>query len=310
MKITVVGAGVIGLSCALRLCEAGHDVHVVARDFSPNTTSNVAAAVWFPYLAYPFDLVTRWGKITFDECVRLAADPASGIIMREVYDLREAVIAAPWWHDAVPHVGHAMAEELPPQYPDGFVISAPVIEMDRYLPYLHQRVLALGATFEQRELHSFDELDADILVNCSGLGARELAHDDAVFPIRGQIIRTTRMNIEKVWIDDAEISHGPVSYIIPRSDDCVLGGVAEEHNWSLDVDPAIATAIFARCCGLEPRLQTAEILQHRVGLRPGRATIRLERETVNGQTIIHNYGHGGAGVTLSWGCAADVVSLM
>ena len=52
-RVIVVGAGVIGLSCAVRLLEAGHRVDVLARDLPRETTSAVAAAIWYPYRAWP-----------------------------------------------------------------------------------------------------------------------------------------------------------------------------------------------------------------------------------------------------------------
>jgi D-amino-acid oxidase len=101
-----------------------------------------------------------------------------------------------------------------------------------------------------------------------------------------------------------------VTYIIPRREDCILGGTADEDQWDTTPDPVIAESILRRCIAIEPRLADAEILEHTVGLRPGRDAIRLEREDRDGRVIVHNYGHGGAGVTLSWGCAEEVVALL
>ena len=99
--------------------------------------------------------------------------------------------------------------------------------------------------------------------------------------------------------------------IYPHSDHVILGGTAEPEVWSRDPDDAIAAAIVDRCVRLEPRLADATILEHRVGLRPTRSTIRLEAErSATGSPIIHNYGHSGAGVTLAWGCAHEVANLL
>jgi D-amino-acid oxidase len=108
----------------------------------------------------------------------------------------------------------------------------------------------------------------------------------------------------------AESADGSPTYIFPRSDGCILGGTAQKDNWSLAVDPATAADIRARCEQIEPTLHDAEVLAQLVGLRPGRHEVRLEVEHIGQrQAVIHNYGHGGAGVTLSWGCAAEVVQL-
>jgi D-amino-acid oxidase len=76
--------------------------------------------------------------------------------------------------------------------------------------------------------------------------------------------------------------------------------------WDLDVDPATESAILARGRALVPALEHAAIVSHAVGLRPGRSEVRLETVRRPGGIIVHNYGHGGGGVTLSWGCADEV----
>ena len=86
----------------------------------------------------------------------------------------------------------------------------------------------------------------------------------------------------------------------------ILGGTATAGDDNIDPDPAVAAAIVERCARIEPRLLSARVIGHRVGLRPARPTVRLEREG----RIVHNYGHGGAGVTLSWGCARYVTTLI
>jgi D-amino-acid oxidase len=147
-----------------------------------------------------------------------------------------------------------------------------------------------------------------LAINCTGLGARELVNDDSLYAIRGQIVRVARAGIEKFLLDEDE-GRG-VAYIIPRSDDCVLGGTAEDRCENTEPDAKTSKSIFERCAAIEPRLRDAMILSHAAGLRPGRAAIRLEVETwASGKALIHNYGHGGAGVTLSWGCAREVTKL-
>jgi D-amino-acid oxidase len=110
---------------------------------------------------------------------------------------------------------------------------------------------------------------------------------------------------------------GPLSlaYVIPRDRDVILGGTAERGEWDLTPEPEITEEIREKTKRLEPRVADARVLEVNVGLRPGRTTVRVEREELPaedgraGGTVIHNYGHGGAGYTLSWGCAEDVVAL-
>jgi D-amino-acid oxidase len=90
----------------------------------------------------------------------------------------------------------------------------------------------------------------------------------------------------------------------------VLGGTEVAGDWNTEPVPAVAMRILRDCAAVEPRLNGARVLGHRVGLRPFRPQVRLEAEPPgNGPLVVHNYGHGGAGITLSWGCAAEAAAL-
>ena len=93
---------------------------------------------------------------------------------------------------------------------------------------------------------------------------------------------------------------------MPRADEIVVGGTEEHDEWSRTPDPATAADILDRASALVPALRGAVVVRHKVGLRPARPAVRLEREG----DVVHCYGHGGAGVTLSWGCADEVVGLV
>ena len=183
----------------------------------------------------------------------------------------------------------------------------PVIEMPLYLPHLASRVLQGGGTIERRRIASLDDACAAsrVVVNASGLGARALCQDETVAPIRGQVVRVRNPGLTQ-FVVDVDAPNG-ATYIIPRSEDCVLGGTADDGAWDAVPDMSTAARIIERCAMLEPALRSVEVLEHRVGLRPGRPAVRIEAEPFGRATVIHNYGHGGAGVTVAWGCAADVV---
>ncbi|CAA9414234.1 MAG: D-amino-acid oxidase [uncultured Rubrobacteraceae bacterium] len=309
-RVVVIGCGVIGLSTALRLREAGLDARIVAADPPERTTSAVAAAIWYPYRAYPEGEVLRWGRRTFEVFEELAAEPRTGVRMREGLELRRERAGEPWWAGAVPGVRRCTGDELPPGYGDGHAFVVPVVEMPLYLRYLRDRFAAAGGTVEMRTVSRVGELagEAALVVNCAGLGARGLVGDASVAPIRGQVLRVRNPGLERFFLDEDDPEG--VTYVVPRSEDCVLGGTADEGAWDTGPDPGTAAAILRRCSDLEPRLAGAEVLGHGVGLRPGRPEVRLEREAGDGLPVVHNYGHGGSGVTLSWGCAEEATDLV
>jgi D-amino-acid oxidase len=314
MNIVVIGCGVSGLTTGLRLLQAGYAVSIWARDLPPHTTSNVAAAVWYPYKAYPTDKVTAWSAEAYRVFKQFQSVADSGVIMASVLEVKRALSPDPWWATAVEHVRHARSDELPPGYADGYVFTAPVIDTSIYLDYLMRIFQSQGGQIVQRTVVDLAEAFAQstVVVNCSGLGARELVHDVDLYPSRGQIVRIRHNGFRRVLLDD-EIP-GQVSYIVPRTHDIVLGGTDQEHNESTAISADDTQAILRGCAKLAPEfavITAADILDVVCGLRPVRTTVRVEGERPTPERLlIHNYGHGGAGITLSWGCAAEVVALV
>jgi D-amino-acid oxidase len=304
-RVIVVGAGVVGLSCAVRLQEAGHRVDVLARDLPLETTSSVAAAVWYPYRAYPFERVTAWGAATYQELHRLSEEPDTGVRMVEGVELHRCRTPDPWWRSAVPDLTRVTA--TPPPYVDAWSFRAPVVEMPVYLRWLVRRFTEGGGTLTRMALNALPE-HAGVVVNASGLGARLMAGDPDVTPVRGQVVQVEQFGLDRWWLD----AEGP-TYIVPRSSDVVVGGTDDEGAWSRTPDPTVAARILERAALLVPDLARARVIRHKVGLRPARPQVRLE-EVAGGadaaRRVVHCYGHGGAGVTLSWGCADEVAGIV
>jgi D-amino-acid oxidase len=307
-QIAVVGAGVIGLTSAMRLLEQGHAITIFARETPPHTTSDTAAAYWAPH-EYGNERRWRWAHTSLHTFRQLVADPTCGVEIVHLYDLTD--------EDDVEFLSfdHEAMEEVPlgifPAPWQGVRFTVPRIDVPIYMPWLLQRVQAARGQVQQLAIQNWRELSQEypIIVNCTGLGAKSLT-GDAVFPIRGQVIRVRRPPDLPSHIISAA-SATTTTYIVPRSQDCLLGGTFQFHDYNTQVDEEIATGILQRCATFYPALRTSEILQHGVGLRPGRDDVRLEVEAFSERcTLIHNYGHAAYGHTLSWGCAAEVASLV
>jgi D-amino-acid oxidase len=160
---------------------------------------------------------------------------------------------------------------------------------------------------ERREVTSLDEAgrDAPFVVNCTGLGARELVPDPDVRPVQGELVVVENPGIDE-WFVAADAGASESTYVLPQPYGVVLGGTARDGVWDQTPDPATAAAIVRRCAAVHPELAEAPVLEHRVGLRPSRSVVRIEVERLPGGALcVHNYGHGGAGVTVAWGCAEE-----
>jgi D-amino-acid oxidase len=304
--VAVVGAGVVGLSSALRLLEHGARVVVVAPEDPADTVSWVAAAVWYPTHTDADPRILAWSGHTYDALREQAGQGVPGVVMRQTRMLLRGSTATPWWAAPVPDFRLGPAGE---PYTGQWQFTVPAVEMGLYLPWLLEQVQAAGGIVQRRSLARLDELGdvAPVVVNATGLAAGALVPDPAVHPIRGRIVLVRNPGLTTSWRDEDDPAGQ--TYIHPRSRDVVLGGTFEPGESDRSPDREVSRAIIERCVAIEPALEGAEVIEEKAGLRPGRhGGPRVEADPAD-PALIHNYGHGGAGVTLSWGCADEVVRL-
>lgn len=312
--VLVVGGGVAGLTTAVLLAESGARVRVWTREPARRTTSAVAGALWEPYRVEPQHRVDGWARRSFTVFEELAARPGEtgvrmvdGMQAAPVGSLDGAELPIPYWASEVPGLRRVTPEELPPGYGSGFRARLPMIDMPVYLDHLTARLLAAGGDVVDRAVSALAEAagEAPTVVNCTGVGARDLVPDPLVRPVRGQTVVVENPGITE-WFVDADEGSAEAVYFFPQPYGLLLGGTAQEDDWNTVPDPEVAEGIIRRCARVDPRIATAAVIGHRVGLRPVREVVRLEREG----DCVHNYGHGGAGVTVSWGCAEEAAALV
>ncbi len=327
-RVAIIGAGVSGLTCGVVFAERGYGTAIFAEETGRQTTSGAAAALWFPYDVGPADKVIPWALETRRTLIDLARNPESGVSMIELRQLSRAEeIQIPDW--AIQLGAHRLssvatalcrgargpqAERLDTarqlqHFRNGFSLNVPLTDTTIYLDYLANRFRAAGGSIgANTHLAKLENVDSgfDLVINCAGIGARELVRDADLQPHRGQVAIVPRIKdlTYAVVCDDA-----PLMYAIPRRNDCVLGGT-NQHSDDLAVDSATTARIVAEC-SRALKIEKPSVTGERVGLRPFRKSgVRLEGAQLDdGRTVVHNYGHGGSGFTLSWGCAEEVFEL-
>jgi D-amino-acid oxidase len=328
-EVVVVGAGVSGLTTAVCLAEAGWAVQVWAAAMPQATTSMVAGALWSPVFNEPVAKTLAWTESSLRAFRELSEDPSTGVRLASVLIVSEppgagesagvgellsageltGVAELPPQAKLVPDLRPADPAEIPDGFPIGFHATMPLIDMPRYLVYLTGRLAAAGGEIETRPVRSLAEAAdaAATVVNCAGLGARDLAADDTVQPVFGQHVVLTNPGLEQVFV---ELSTGAewICYF-PHPQRVVCGGIRIPGRWDTSPEPEVTERILQRCRRIEPRLGDAEVIETITGLRPARPAVRVAAEPLGRSRCIHNYGHGSSGVTLSWGCAREAAEL-
>lgn len=308
--VLVIGAGVIGLSTAVRLAEAGVSVRVRADEPPAGSTSAVAGAIIAgPVTSEPVESAVRWNQLSVAEFTELAGRPGTGVRLARGRMVLSDGDGIPGWARALAGFAPCTPDEQA-GYPVAFWLDSPIVDMPRYLDYLAGRLAAAGGELEIRPVGTLAELagQASVLVNCTGLGARRLVGDEQVKPVRGQHVIVRNPGLTEFFYEQGS---GPmITNYLPHGERLVLGGTIHRGNADLTPDADQAEEILRRCAEVEPRLAGVEVVGVEVGLRPGRPRIRLEEERLDGLRVIHNYGHGGVGVGMSWGCASAVADLV
>jgi len=320
-QVAIIGAGVSGLTCGVLLAERKYRTTILAKEIGQQTTSGAAAALWFPYDAEPAEKVIPWALDTYKTLVDLTRDDYPGVSIIELRQfLRAGEIQIPDW--AIPLGARSLSSSVMSSevetpltvnssgFKSGYAITVPLMDTTIYLDYLADRFVAAGGSIVANvHFEKLEDVDRkfDLVINCAGIGARELVHDLDLEPHRGQVAIVPRIEALScaVVCDDA-----PLMYAIPRRNDCVFGGTNDLSS-DLAADPTTTDRILAECSRML-KIEKPNVLVERVGLRPFRKSgVRLQRDRLrDGRTVIHNYGHGGSGFTLSWGCAREVVDFL
>eukprot|EP01132_Coremiostelium_polycephalum_P005043 gene5043-6274_t len=312
--LLIIGCGCIGLSVGILAIKSGkYNVTIWARDLPPNTTSNKAAALWYPFLSNPPEKLGRWSAETMEYFKKhIIPDKKSGTMYKKVNEIARRPFPTPDWAPYIPTIRKARKDELPEGYVDGIAVDDGfIMDTDIYMDYLVSQFKSLGGSIDQREVTDIREpfVLYDIVVNCTGIGARELVKDRHVYPSRGQIVVINNTSDRSILDED-----GHIAYIIPRITNTVLGGTDQHHDYNLKPTQKDTEDIFRKVQMISPKYskRKVEILDVKVGLRPARYEIRLENEFMEGgrKLLVHNYGHGGSGFTVSWGCAMETLSLI
>ncbi|HEV7897160.1 MAG TPA: FAD-dependent oxidoreductase [Planosporangium sp.] len=309
--VIVLGAGVIGLTTGICLAEAGLRVLVRTESTPARTTSAAAAALIGPLSFPPGRPASDWERATLVEFTALADVPDTGVrIRRGLLAARPGLPPPPPGFEHTAGLEPADPADLPSGFEYGFWANLPLADMPVYLAYLTDRLAGAGGRVDVTPARSLAEVapDAPLMANCTGVGAHDLVPDPEVHPVRGQHVIVENPGLDTFFLE-APIGTTWAGYF-PHGDHVVLGGTATVDDWNLAADPATAREIQNRCAEIDPRLRNARVLGHRVGLRPARPTVRLELEEIGPARCVHNYGHGGVGVSLSWGCAREAAVML
>jgi len=302
--VVIVGAGVVGLTLGVCVAERGLAVRIHTMDRPEATTSAVASAMIGPAISPEGSRAGALERTGIKEFSKLAAVAGNGVA------LRRGRLVSRERGPSLPGLQACAPDELPTGFATGWWTTLPLVDMPVYLDHLTRRFLTAGGQITYGEVQSLAELAAlaPRVANCTGLGARELVPDPDMTASRGQHVVVRNPGLEEFFIE-APFTPAWAAYW-PYPDHVILGGIRTVGDENPEPDPAVAGEILCRCIQVEPRLRDAEVLGGQVGMRPERSEARLEAEYIGGTRVVHNYGHGGSGVTMSWGSAYEAAALL
>ncbi len=251
----VIGCGVVGLSTARLLQEAGLEPVIYTKDQPPNTTSNVAGGYWSPVTLYDLDRVTPEFRAQFNEAAHFAhrryqsfAGEDYGVHWRTIYRLGAQPYAPPPASSPMSDLadlyeGHVLGrEENPFAGANARREHSMLIEPAIYLNALRRDFFVAGGKIQIRDFASAEEIanvPENLIFNCTGLGARALFHDAELTPVKGQLV----FLIPQPEIDYCTLGPGDI-YMFPRRDGILLGGSHDPGVWDLTPDPAVTGRIL------------------------------------------------------------------
>lgn len=337
-KIAIVGGGVIGLCCALEL-SMKHEVSIFAEKLGVQSDSVKATAVWHVYLVPETEKILNWAQFTLQKLINLSlansdvgVETIAGV---ELFRKNPKVIPS-WSH--IPKFFQMLTVDEVASFNDyaktdlsedeiyllknkpvlwGYHIQVPAADMYKYLTWLEKNVISNGVHIINERIDNFNrfEKDFDLVVNCSGFGARELVNDLDFEVYKGQyyVIKATSTSPKNYIGDDDH--PGGMAYMIPRANEIMIGGCAEKNIENLELTltwPEVINRAGLYVPWLKQHLNAIESGHTVVGIRPCRTSgVRLELDTnIAKIPVIHNYGHGGSGFSLSWGCAEAVKGII
>jgi D-aspartate oxidase len=324
-QIVVVGAGIVGLSTAVCLQETlqSIDVTIVADKLLQETLSFGAGGLFRPEanIGASKEGIKEWAKNSYDRFLELVMSSEAGESGMQLVSgyhmssysresLNNEILA-----ELIPDFRDFNENErrlFPNRFKHGVFWTTIITDPRYYMPWLTNRFNTNGGRIVNKHLESLQELENyDVIVNCSGLNAKTLVNDWKITAVRGQTVKVKAPWIKHFYFaDDA--------YVIPGRDYVTLGGIKEYGDFNTNLKEYDRQSIWQRCTEVVPSLQKAEVVFEWVGLRPQRQPVRVETELMRNQRnhassdlkVVHNYGHGGHGITLSWGTAKHATNLV
>jgi D-amino-acid oxidase len=253
-ECAVLGCGAIGISTGILLQRHGFRVTIYARDLPPNTTSNIAGGLWSPYFAYDESSLTPAFKDQFRAAARHAHRHFRNMVGSH-YGVR--------WVDSYftgDENGEALRifEDMPELFPRGAEFGpgehpfprrharragTMQIQTPNYMREIERDFRTAGGRIVVREFRNVQQvldLAEPTVINCTGLGSRDLFGDRSLIPAKGQMtILLPQPEVEHILCIDGE-----ALYMIPRDDGILLGGTFERDVWDLTPNPREAERIY------------------------------------------------------------------
>jgi len=275
----------------------------------------VTAGLWTPHLAQPKEKIAKWSLQTRQRLLNLAQQgwpcTMGPVTVLHTQTPIENVKDIDLLKSVIDVEVKIQGQRIEMKY------IAPIIQPLKFMERLSSELQQEGCNFVKRKITTIPEFlktyspKPNVVVSCLGLGSLQVLEDQQCFPIRGVLVRckpcTDVFPVQAFM--HADHPRG-ITYVVSRPDLCILGGSGEVGNSNTQTTKEETELVVSRVAETIPALSSDEDIRNKVvntwaGLRPGRQFVRVQIDNSFDVPVVHNYGHGGSGWTVSWGCALE-----
>ena len=330
LKVTVIGAGIVGCLTAIKLKESGYDVTIIDKNEIGKESSWAGAGILFPLMPWEYEprvfelciyaanfyknFSSKLFKITgidseFIESGLVCINPRGSENILNWVKNNNLNINECTFLDQPSYFFPRVTQIRPPR-----LMKAIKLFMQEIGINIRENTNLIKLKKESHNIKSWptvenEQIKADIFVITSGAWTSNLVidHEDIIYPVRGQMIQ-----YKKIEVNIKHVLYSDDFYVLQRKDGVILAGSTVEHvGFDKNTDVTALNQLMKKTSILIPELKGVIPENHWAGIRPGtKGNIPIIKKSENYENIFINSGHYRYGLTMAPMSAEEIYKLI